>query len=516
MEKIVKCILVVFFSAVLFLPLIFINRDPNTISVIENKKVSAFPDLNEKSIFDRNTIAELETYFDENIGFRNKAVLTNISLLYKTFKKVEVPDYIVGKDKHLFYCPENILSEYQGTDILTNETVSVWAESYYSLNEHLKENGIDLYFFPIPNKEAVYSEYMPSSIKRINTDSALYQIVNAVSENAGVNVIDTRSSLMNAKKENVLLYYKNYDPTHWNFYGAYIGYKALMDEICKDHKEVVSITLDDSDFSREEVCSPIAYLSQYNEFAETFNSYSDVFYTIDYPFKGISDNSLPEGFSMANNTTNSYFHYRNDSLDYSKSIMIMGDSYIYSFMLPLLAESFSDVWFLSNSSAPNAAANELINMVSPDIIIYECVDRMFNYPQTIDKMNYLASEHFDVNMPNLQQYNDEALLRFDDGTILETGSVNISEIQSDSLILTGWAVDIQSNKPVPAVYAKVGEKVYISTNNQRPDLPPEHLDSGFAFEIPVEELEKNDTVSFYCVSSDKTAFFKPIDINIIK
>ncbi len=140
---------------------------------------------------------------------------------------------LIGYDGFLF-CGDTF-EDYEGTSHYssTDSLVKKWSER----SDWLKSLGKRLYIVIVPNKNSIYSNYMPESYP-MGSYRRIDQVVDALSS-AGVNVIDTRESLLAAKAAypQRALYYKT--DTHWNNHGGFIAYQQIMNVIKKDFPNVV-------------------------------------------------------------------------------------------------------------------------------------------------------------------------------------------------------------------------------------------------------------------------------------
>lgn len=140
---------------------------------------------------------------------------------------------LIGYDDFLF-CGDTF-EDYKGTSHYSNTDsfVKKWTER----SEWAKSLGKELYIVIIPNKNTIYSDYMPEDWS-MGTYRRIDQVVDTLSA-AGVKVIDTRESLLAAKAANPQrsLYYKT--DTHWNNHGGFIAYQQIMNVIKKDFPNVV-------------------------------------------------------------------------------------------------------------------------------------------------------------------------------------------------------------------------------------------------------------------------------------
>lgn len=114
------------------------------------------------------------------------------------------------------------------------ERISLWA----------KKHGMKFYVFLVPDKERIYPEFYPDGFKKINPAAKIEQVEEYMRAKSFVPVIYPEESLMAAKKDHIL-YYKT--GTHWNHWGAYIGYLDLFRRIKKDFPSLK--IMQESDFN---------------------------------------------------------------------------------------------------------------------------------------------------------------------------------------------------------------------------------------------------------------------------
>ncbi len=132
----------------------------------------------------------------------------------------------------------------------------------------------------------------------------------------------------------------------------------------------------------EEETSTMEHL-QKSELLSEYLSFDDVKYeyTISKPCS-IKSDKLPGNFEMEHGEI--YYHYTNPELDNGKTLSIIGDSYIYGQMLPLLGESFEDVYFLQPQTGTQI--RKFIQESKPDYVLYEAVERAFYYYVVLERL----------------------------------------------------------------------------------------------------------------------------------
>ncbi len=71
--------------------------------------------------------------------------------------------------------------------------------------------------------------------------------------NDSFNVDVPYDELMSCKKNGIQAYYASYDASHWNYYGAYIGYLSVMNNVKKDISDLKILSEDDFNISQIQV-----------------------------------------------------------------------------------------------------------------------------------------------------------------------------------------------------------------------------------------------------------------------
>lgn len=523
MKKAINTVTILLFLAVITLPLLMFHHEKGRISIIENKTVASRPEFFAyEGLLDRRLPSDWDTYFTDNIGLKDEAILFNIAAKYTLFNDIDIKDYTMGKQGHLFYLTQPILETYQGLDEPSAEILQTICESICTLDSAVQESGAKFFFMPIPNKEAIYPEFMPSDIHVISENPMLHSVTEKLKADTNVNVVDVESVLLEHKEDGELLYYRNIDPTHWNPYGAFCGYQALMKQIHTLDSEIHVLSIDEVTIEAREVQRAFLYLQSYPIIQDTFSNLSDVDYAIAMTsgWMGHSDNSKPMGFSLAGDTKNQYFYYHNDILENGKTLMVFGDSYIYTFMLPLLSESFENVYFLNTDSTPNQIF-ELLQYVQPDFIVFESVARMLsaerlsqlvtNLTSAIDAEGELEA-HASVPIMEGQWCN----IRFDDFTLDENHCLSVSRFNQDgTVVLSGWAANPEYTGPVGDIYVKVGERYFLASATKRTDLDETLLDAGFTVSIHAGLLEELASIQIIAMTLDGTERYMPLPIELM-
>lgn len=130
---------------------------------------------------------------------------------------------IVGRFNWLFFAGNNSISYYKGSNLLSDESLQKYAEMTNHLKELCDARGIELYLMFMPNKEQVYSEYLPT-IEVEDEYKRTQRLVDYLNTNTSVPVVYPLEELKAA--DAYWQVYCKYD-THWNRMGAFFGLQAL-------------------------------------------------------------------------------------------------------------------------------------------------------------------------------------------------------------------------------------------------------------------------------------------------
>jgi len=271
-----------------------------------------------------------------------------------------VPDkVIIGLDGWLFYAAEGALDSYRCNNLFTERDLIMIKMSMEARNNWLKERGIEYYLVFVPEKQTIYPEFMPRSIKRQGKYSKLDQVVYYLRNYSNVKVVDLREGLSRHKRKRRL-----YDKlgTHWNDYGAFIGYRQLIKQIAKKFSMIHPF--EETDFYiKYETAKGINLASHLGAQKSFF-----VEDMIKLVFKGKRRFQLLEGnLERERFTPFVLTQIRNENLP---RLVMFRDSYATQ-MIPFLSEHFSHSVYMWSF----ALHGDIIEREKPDIVINEIEER---------------------------------------------------------------------------------------------------------------------------------------------
>ncbi len=333
-----------------FLPDEFINSLNN-----ENRTLATRPTL---SVDNYTTFPEeYEAYYNDNLPFRDILVKINSSIDYFVFKKSAADtNVIVGKDNWLFYgntSDGDPLGAYQG-ELFTEEELQNIAQNCVDTEQFLSDRGKEFVIFIAPNKERIYSEFMPEQYGEPADMYKTLQLVQYLRENTDLRIVYPYDELIAAKNElSQNIYYKT--DTHWNWIGGYVGASALLDELGIDMPDITSDELEI--IAGDETSGDLARMLDMN----------DILKSKEYEYSVVGYNN--HNMETIESDFSTVIRQHAEDAD-PRKVYVYRDSFA-SFMAIYIGSQFNDCYMRYHETY---SYDDFVQE-DPDIFIYETVER---------------------------------------------------------------------------------------------------------------------------------------------
>jgi hypothetical protein len=268
------------------------------------------------------------------------------------------PKVIVGDSGWLVYTAENDIEEYQKADLFTDAELAHIQKSLDALAARYAERGIQLIVVVPPNKNSIYPERVPAAVPVLGKISRLEQLTEYLQKNGQTHLLDLRPALMAAKAEREIYYATD---THWNDYGAFIAYTAIMDEL---HKTYPSLSPhSQADFKVVKRAPEQLDLAQ--NIGTTLYEESKVQFVPQFETHTVYKNVTVGGRKLM-------FSYNPDpSLP---KLVLYHDSFFFR-VIPMLGEHFSTGLFVQNYMGGGLWSLSWVDEQKPDVVIIEFAER---------------------------------------------------------------------------------------------------------------------------------------------
>ena len=137
---------------------------------------------------------------------------------------------IVGREGWLFCGNSEQVNYYRCTRPFDAEQLNSWRTTLESRRDWLARRGIQYLVYIVPSPHNVNSEFLPRAITRSGAPSRLDQLLTVLDHPGGITVLDGRKRMLKAKSQ-FPPYHKT--DTHWNEFGAFIGYSQICEQLCQ-------------------------------------------------------------------------------------------------------------------------------------------------------------------------------------------------------------------------------------------------------------------------------------------
>ena len=356
----------IIYLLLVFLILLFPIKkiDNREIDTKENRKLNKKSQLFLDNKINLNFGKETEDWLSDHFYKRELIIRKNGKLNEIIKNRIENDVAFLGKDDWIFYKGNNSILNYQNINLFSEEELNQIKDILVSRKRYFDSKKAKYYTIIIPDKNKIYGDkYYPKYIKKMNSIGRAKQLqLYLESLNIkGLFIIYPYESLLH-ESEKTLTYWKN--DTHWNTYGAYIGYLKLINEIKKDFPDIQEVKETDINISEAPFLGPDLLKLLSMDIEKGLEKYKNVLYKTVSLKKENFDYIKNDGkYGINGIITKSNKKYK---------VLVFRDSFTIS-MVPYISQTFGEVNYIWSHNLNEYEI--LINNYKPDIVIYESVER---------------------------------------------------------------------------------------------------------------------------------------------
>ena len=264
---------------------------------------------------------------------------TSISKLLTGGTYMESNEVLLGKDGWLFYKATGDgtpLYDYMGINHFSEEELAKVYDNLVAIGDGISARGMDVIFMTVPNKEQVYSEYMPDTVDKINDKSRLDELTEYIESKGGLiadryGYVDT-SKVLRAYKDTYPLFYRT--DTHWTECGSYLALMELRRAMDQRVTPIYEVVFTDKG----------GFVGDLAKISGSRDEYSDVNPVIDA--SSINDDSTKD-----------------------QVMLIIGDSFGDA-MIHSAKHFYKEVYWVRLKEYTDE-----LDRYEPDVVVVECVER---------------------------------------------------------------------------------------------------------------------------------------------
>jgi len=334
--RIVNGCFIVLFLAMLILPLVFVDLSSDRVSAEENRMLAARPRLADIKNHPKTFIRSFDAWFKDRTGFRKQLLamyrFIEISSLPSGFRYTDGKFvFLVGEQGHHYFAgiDGSLIPVFQGKKILSDEKLANMADKLEEVKRYLDSKGIPFVVMFCTNKESIYPEFYPKSIRPGPEPIQLDLITGYLKEHTSVDVFNIRQALL-AEKGNYLLYPVSGDMnalSHYTMTGGFFAYRELMRHINVYLPKMLPYELNDDDIEYDEKMNPVVSLkvkASYKRLTPSFFddvNYEDNLRMFNDAFEN-TDPDLPVILLLRDSFMNEEFIGKYVAQDFGKTVMI--------------------------------------------------------------------------------------------------------------------------------------------------------------------------------------------------
>ena len=139
------------------------------------------------------------------------------------------------------YLVKDEMDLYYGNTVAKSNELTNYYDIFSYRKNILDSLGCKYYVVIAPTKASVYPEFLPLSKRKSVEKTLTDQIVSLLDTVTGITVIDLRTDLKKAKIRDIRMYHKS--DNHWNEYGSYVAYEAIMNSLSVDFPNLIPMPI---------------------------------------------------------------------------------------------------------------------------------------------------------------------------------------------------------------------------------------------------------------------------------
>lgn len=297
----------------------------------------------------------ISAYMDDSFGLRAEIVVMNYRL-HALLGVSSNPGLVIGKQGWAFLKTDHdVFNQFRGLNRFSDQELDAWIDDMETYRRWLEMQGAAFMIVVAPNQQTAYPEFMPTYANRVWPETRLDQVVRRLRERQSkVAVLDLRPDIFAARKFGLPLYHK-YE-NHWTWFGAFIGYTAVMRSVTSLFPDVKPMQLSDYDVLTNNTAT----------WRIPPQTESD-------PALRLKGPTHVTGTEVLGYTNTQPVRKTTSDRSEAPDMMIYGDSFAEQGLLAPFNETFRSVTYAQANHGP--LPYDLVKTQKPKLVIFEMVER---------------------------------------------------------------------------------------------------------------------------------------------
>ncbi len=369
------------FCIVLTAPLIaWIDGIEPQVAAGENRAPATFPEFPVGKRALKKYPGQIEAWFEDHQGLRGAALALHQSLTRDLLASHD--SVLTGRQDWLFLLREPtatearppIVADHCGRNPFTPDELAAWVEALTANRARLAaEDRLYVLVFA-PNKQSVYPDMLPGSVRCTPGPSRLDQLVAALADHPEILLVDLRPGLRARRDDPRPLWYRS--DTHWNGFGASSALEIILTAINQRTESGLESALDGERFRLSHVRTTGLGLAHMLDQADRHHEIN--------PMIAISDRTareLPNPFPQRTDNPQRQSEAYAGAPGTRERALVFHDSFFHLRLKQLAAESFASTVYVWHRGKPSLAdESTVIARTDPTIVVHEMVERNLLHP----------------------------------------------------------------------------------------------------------------------------------------
>jgi len=322
----------------------------------------------------RDFVAGVEKYFDDHFGFRKRLLRLHHHWKDRIFHDRGSNQFVLaGRDGWFFYSGDRVIPQCARQDVWNEHDLDNWRRLLEMRRDWLRARGAKYLFVVVPDKHTVYPEYLPDWLKIGVGPSKVQQLMNYMKAHSTVEVLDLSQALMEAKQTH-LTYFKT--DTHWNNFGAFVGYRTLVQALARQFPDLTPLPLETLDWKSVE-CRKGGDLTRMMGTADVHWETALLEPVVRKPIAALEN--VYDAVRLPQRGTKQTWPFFTLNTNASGRAIIVRDSFACGWY-PYLGQHFNEtiyLWKYENDRPQYEWNRPLIEREKPDLVIDEMLERFF-------------------------------------------------------------------------------------------------------------------------------------------
>lgn len=360
------------FFIVIFTPCLWMIFGQKTVfSFTEKRLLTTFPSIPNNLSQVQRFSSDIDSYLNDHFGFREWMIYRYQREIRKRFKDVPtMKKALKGTNDWYFITTNHSLEDFTGRQLLSTNDLNKWVETYRAKQRWLEKQGIRYLFIVTPSKMTIYGEFLGEPWLSRKGRTRLSQLKSALEESDKSSFLDLSPTLARKARDETL-YFKS--DTHWNQYGAYLGYLTIAEKI----ESLFAGSRFKKDFTFSKTITRRCEKENKNcgdvtDMILDYDSFDESFKVVDEFSRCAVDQKHDYNFSNLNTSISDYYIAKTCKSKELK-VLVFRDSF-FEALEPYFSENCKEVIYLWKSY-DQKNVEELLAVFKPDIVIEEKGER---------------------------------------------------------------------------------------------------------------------------------------------